>query len=319
MKKIAYIIGYFLVYLLIASCSNCKFYKMKEKKTGWEVAGLKGKVKEVRIFDAPKKQAYSILKFDIKGNLIEDFFLEANRYIYSYDDNGNNIKKYCYNSNGELSWTDSLKYDNNGYLLEVWRIDNQRKSSLLTSYKYDNCGNITEEIHFASDTCKLIFDYDEKGNNIKICKFNSDNIMEFKTTYMYDNKGNEIEECEYDSEGRLYLKMTTKYDENGNETEKCCYGPDGLLNTKEIYIYDDKGNMVEFCRKESGEKRYWKRICKFDEKGYNIEVFTYNVEGRLEERRINKFDKQGNRIEKIETTKDEVNRTIIEYDYYEDH
>ena len=89
--------------------------------------------------------------------------------------------------------------------------------------------------------------------------------------------------------------------------------------TKTIYKYDDKGNMVEFCRKESGEKRYWKRICKFDEKGYNIEVFTYNVDGKLEERRINKFDKQGNRTEKIETTKDEVNRTIIEYDYYEDH
>jgi hypothetical protein len=67
----------------------------------------------------------------------------------------------------------------------------------------------------------------------------------YSYAYKYDDKGNCIECCSYNSDGSLRYKEIYKYDDKGNQIESCSYNSDGSLSSKQIYKYDDKGNWVK--------------------------------------------------------------------------
>ena len=161
--------------------------------------------------------------------------------------------------------------------------------------------------------------YNEKGNKIKICRYDKYGKIDNKNTYKYDEKGNNIEHNTYDY-GRLALKDIYKYDEKGNKIEENTYDSDGRLFFKYIYKYDEKGNNIEKNKYDYNGRLDSKTTYKYDEKGNTIEQNTYYYDDRPAENYSYKYeyeyDKNNNWTQKIQyrnTIPNSIKERIIEY------
>jgi len=92
---------------------------------------------------------------------------------------------------------------------------------------------------------RLVYRYDEEGNNIQELEYNSDG--EFRGfNYKYDDRGRVVEVFGFGSNNHLYQKFNYKYDDRGRVIEKEKYeGLFGLLSCKftgmDVYKYDERG------------------------------------------------------------------------------
>ncbi len=82
-----------------------------------------------------------------------------------------------------------------------------------------------------------------------------------KLIYKYDEKGNEVEWASYDAGGKIEFGNTYKYDEKGNLMERVKFGVNGIIESKHIFEYDEKGSAVKWTTSKldtrSGKKRFF--------------------------------------------------------------
>ena len=180
---------------------------------------------------------------------------------------------------------------------------------------YDNKGNIIEKKCFNSDGSimkKLTFDYNDKGNIIKLNIYKNEND-EYTETYKYDENTNQIEKKCYKSDGSFMRKISIKYDDKGNKIEEVYEAKGDTSN--DIYKYDDKGNNIE-----SGFLSNGTFILEFaytyDEIGKIKEKKCYNNDGILFIVENYKYDINSMIIEKIVVENDEKAITTYKYDFY---
>ena len=189
------------------------------------------------------------------------------------------------------------------------------KSIKETTYKaVDKFGQIKKgNVFYDGFSSPFTIIYNEKGNQIKICRYDKYGKIDNKNTYKYDEKGNIIEHNTYD-DGRLVFKDIYKYDEKGNKIEKNHYYYDGRLDYKTTYKYDEKGNNIEENIYDYDYDGYGSKYTyKYDEKGNNIEKNYYGSNGRLDYKNTYKYDEKGNNIE--ENTYYYDDRPIENYSY----
>ena len=239
----------------------------QNKKTGWDAAKLKGKVKTYRILD---------YRFDEQGKP----FRGNTELLTEFDPKGRTTKMQVNNNGMIMSYHDT--YNSQGYLMESVSKDEDNKVLSTNLYEYDKQGNRTrhdlltdkgsifmstfskynekqqliEKSNCVGGECdeKRVFTYDDKGYLIQEDKYSKDELTS-KTLYKNDAKGNPIEQLTYDAQGKLLKKVTSTYDAEGNETENAVYrGADTLIQKKTYtYEYDKKKNWIKRTESENGE------------------------------------------------------------------
>ncbi|MFZ2656319.1 MAG: hypothetical protein WAX69_15410 [Victivallales bacterium] len=249
--------------------------KSVAKKTGWEVDGLKGKVKEnirlgydikgtprvsdinnlIKILDKAKhdkgNKTLGITNEDLDAQLAKEIAKlcigqKINQTVCRYDSKGNRIEQSTYSADGSLNTKYLDKHDDKGNITEQAGYNAVGTLTSKNIYKYDIKGMLIEDAYYATDGVlfqKLIYMYDENGNRIEATCYNSDGVLDFKDNSKYDEKGKQIEGTLYSADGSLEFKDIFKYDEKGNMIEQQGY-KDGALRKKSIYKCDENGNRI---------------------------------------------------------------------------
>lgn len=153
MKKIILAI---LSVLRLVSC------KQSEKKNDLTEENLKGKVKSI------KETTYEAVE---KFGQIEkgDALYDDDAFPFTiYNEKGNKIEEYWYNSDGSLLYKSTYKYDEKGNKIEENSYDSDGRLHSKYTYKYDEKGNIIEENWYDSDGSlyeKHTYKYEYDKNN----------------------------------------------------------------------------------------------------------------------------------------------------------
>jgi len=183
--------------------------------------------------------------------------------------------------------------------------------------KIKSCRNIYYAAKLSSDKLikigkqgEIFITFNEKGNKIEYCEYDSNGIQFHKETYKYDEEGNKIEYCEYKGV-KIQKREEYKYDDKSNLIEKYEYNSDGSIYIKEIYKYDNEGNKVEcydylLSYKHKDTYLITRHTYAYYGKSKLIaEYFGYKSNGSLDEvieSQLNhkieyKYDERGNLIE----------------------
>jgi len=195
----------------------------QQKKSDVEQAGLKGKVKTIKIDSAKisnktgqpvegKKVTIETTNYGENGMLVKSVRVdrgERGDYFYSYDASGSRLE----------------------------RIRNSTASSLVkTEFKYDASGNRVEENQTGESgpVGKVEYFYDAKGNCVEKKLYNNKTLFA-RRIYAYGPDGNPSEETEYDPKGSIVGKQSYTYelDSSGNWTKRMT-SAQGMSNGKQI-------------------------------------------------------------------------------------
>lgn len=149
-----------------------------------------------------------------------------------------------------------MKYFNkSGGLSSEGYIKSERPDGLWRFYHED--GSLSYEGNYKSGLSEGVWKwYDENGllSEERTCnaselvskKYYYQGNYKGKSTYKYDEHGNRVEKCYYDSEGTFNWKETKKFNEEGHLVEKIIYDSDGIKESLcrgewliEGYVRDD--------------------------------------------------------------------------------
>ena len=273
LKAIKYFLPLLSVFLLCCSnnakkeerkseCTQGKdstsVFSLINKKTDWEVDGLKGKVQEV---DDPSSSSYAL--YDIKGNRIKKNENDV-QTTYLYDEEGN-----CIESTNTISVFEARAY----YCVPTKRI-----------FKLDERGNKIKELRYNIHGILLGWSeyiYDDITNERKELSYGSGGNLESTCLLKYDMNGNMVEllSITYFNKGDTLTcwNYVCTYNEKGYITQEKENGGKSVE-----YIYDEKGNLAE---KNERENDYYKKfVYKHDSIGNIIEETQIRTWNRTKEK-----------------------------------
>ena len=173
-----------------------------------------------------------IYKHDSNGNKIEEFWHKPDgslqsKFVSKYN-KANEIEKNLYNSDEVLVCKWIYKYDDNGNQIEG-NSTYYLESSLgvKTTCKFDDKGNQIKSNWYNKDGSvvagTMTFEYNANGKLISSNSVNNNgSYLNSETTYKYDDMGNQIEENISSTNASLRHKKIFKYtyDDKGNWVKK---------------------------------------------------------------------------------------------------
>ena len=256
LKAIKYLLPLLSVFLLCCSnnakkeerkseCTQGKdstsVFSLINKKTDWEVDGLKGKVQEVDFHEGKVQE--------VDGKVQEVNIPWSSGYAM-YNIKGKRIKQY---KDGVLT---SYLYDEEGNCIGS-----------------TNTISVCEERGYFYVPTKRVFKLDERGNKIKELRYNGNGILLEWSEYIYDDITNERKDLSYGSGGNLESTCLLKYDTNGNMVESLgitYFNKGDTLIRKNswnyVRTYNEKGYITH--EKEKWGNKWDKSVeYIYDEKG----------------------------------------------------
>ena len=157
-----------------------------------------------------KRVSYSTNAPDIK-NTIERIF----------DENGNVVKTTESKDNGRYVYITTQTYDERGNILTNFKVgeNSEVETDRVHSYVYDDDGKIIEETtgtRGAESGNRYVYEYDERGNNVKRELYFGDEL-DSTIIRSYDDDDNVIKMViDYAKEGKVSSVYEYEYDECGN-------------------------------------------------------------------------------------------------------
>lgn len=160
---------------------------------------------------------------------------------YEYNETGKLILRKSIDEDNECEWEEFFEYDNDNLISEIRK--DYGKKVFERKIKYDEAGNVLEIIKQENNEypIKQVFDYDNKGNEIKNLIYNHKNILVSKSLFEYDEKsqvikieeqdvskhntsilnydaaGNQVMQEDLDIEGNLIQRVVREYNENNEK------------------------------------------------------------------------------------------------------
>lgn len=178
----------------------------QQKKTDVEQAGLKGKVKTVKIEEAKLSNK--------SGKVVEG--KRVHLETQNYSDKGMLMKAVRFDAGAPTNYFYS--YESNGSRLELSRTATTQ-SRIKSEFVFDANGNRIEEIQIGDEGLvnKMVYTFDANGRLAETRIFNKQGLFA-RRTYAYGADSNPTQEAEYDAKGALAGKQTYSYelDSTGN-------------------------------------------------------------------------------------------------------
>lgn len=208
-------------------------------------------------------------KYDSSFNLLTD---EFHTYKYDFDNYGNKVKRYSYNSSGGIFQTEVFKNDSVGNPIEILDYDYKMKDiEHKTLLEYDKMGNLIkqsvyDDIDSLSETNS--YEYNDKKLEMKMTSYKYDFLL-FKYSYQYDNKNRVIEKTTYENGREIVRKTLYEYDYNGNKTKETIYSlndeEDLSIDSRKLFKYDKANNLIEEIHISDGKE--YKTTFEYNESG----------------------------------------------------
>ena len=203
-------------------------------------------------------------------------------YEYTYDENGNCIKK-VYTENGFPSEYTYYTYDEKGNMVKKDEIRPQ--SELHYGYAYNDAGQMVKEWDTASNGGSTTFEYDSRGFMIRKSRYLHDATEPYEIReYAYDENGNKIKESSL-TNGMPFELFTWTYDENGNMTSELpgIYYDGENLEYKLAYrwLYDEHSNLIGESDDPYNEEVTPHTKYTYNDAGEILEAYTIQSDGKL--------------------------------------
>lgn len=253
--------------LAIALLATTIAFGQTNKKSGWERASLKGKVK------TSLQTGYQLADDGKQIPMNSEIFVQ-------YDKNGNTVKMISKQNGLVINFVDT--YDEKGLLSESASKDDSNTLLSKNLYEYDERGNLTR--HDVETPSGEIFmsrlnAYDANDRLIErsecmvgICDekivyiYNADNKvseenhyskekLSKKVLFTYDAKGNIVEKRVVDAENALQQRVVSTFDANDNAVEVKYFDKEGKVSKTETYlfVYDKKKNWTKKTMSVNGK------------------------------------------------------------------
>lgn len=203
-----------------------------------------------------------------------------------YDEQGNEIARFTYNSEGELEEHIKMKLEN-GLPVEE-RLELNGEPAEYVSRTFDEKGRLIT----------LTKHYLEGGNDT--------------TTYTYEGDHLVLKQV-VDSDGEEGEKSQWKYSDNKLQHE-VNYDNDGDLENEKIYTYDDDGLLSEITEIAYNDGVAEKTVSVMDEQERLIAEKKYDAKGRLVARNIITYNEDGKAIQIEEENTRGKKIVTMEYD-----
>ncbi len=187
----------------------------------------------------------------------------AGYYKFIYDLDGNKVKEEEYSVNGELvRYWEYLDFDEHGSYKKFHYVpvlnESENGEELWEEYNYEyNTEGIIKTKKEIADSHYIIYEYDERGIEIKYTVYNLDDSVRFYTTSIpkYDSNGKlmyverfsngELDyRIEYDEKEREICSYTY-INENFYQYVKTTYDNDGKEHGSTVYTYEDGVTRIE--------------------------------------------------------------------------
>ena len=222
--------------------------------------------------------------YDKKGNLIKitsKDFDEQREYEchFEYDDDGNVIKKYGWEYNGQAD-NPKREFD------YEYEYDKKGNRTLLKSYMPD--GSLED---------KIVYEYDKDDNLISMTRYDSKEEYYTKYEYTYDKRGNEMLYIQYDKNNEIIQKTEWEYDGKGELVYSAQYTAGGVLNNKYVREKNGAGSKGVSTRYDENGNGTVAYEMTFDKKGNQVLYVEYS-DGKVSAKTEYEYDRFGNCIEK---------------------
>lgn len=253
-----------ILVLIVVSFVCMSWSPIENHYTGWDLYGLKGKVKELHIklynMHVPNGMA---IPYSDEVHSEDIYFSEDGRidstismpirwkHIYTYSEDTVICDQY-YENSASFSNKEISVYDKDGKIVEKILYDSDMTVYQKKIFSYDAKQRIA--------SCLSVDGSDYEHEQIKDFTFNprglvtscnhyrwygeNPHFLDYKIYYKYDKQGNTIMRKKKDRTGRIDFVQKMEYNKNG-----CCsaiWYDDELACTCE-YEYDENGNYV-VCR-----------------------------------------------------------------------
>lgn len=191
-------------------------------------------------------------------------------------------------------------------------------------YEYDSRGNEVKLIQYnwdASIGYYGIYQYDNQGNRVKVIWYNSDESIDYYYTYEYDGQGNRIKRIRYNSDGsRAWIWCyEDEYDSQGNQIKKIRYNSDGSVDEvqcyKKEYKYDKYGNPIKEIKYYSDSTMKGWYEYEYDNQGNLIKDTWYKVDVGKSFWHEYEYDEQRNLVKETEYFSKSGKGQCYEYEY----
>lgn len=205
-------------------------------------------------------------EYELDGKMItEGYFCGGYqlRYVYGYDQNGNQITKQMHKERNGKIW--------DGY---VEKCEYDKDGNLIAEYSYKDDGII-------SWVSSHMYEYDQDNNKLVQYSYDVDDIRYIHYTWSYDNNGKVLNERCFNPDGSAdwWNSKTYKRDTNGNMIEECDFHQDGSIRQLTICKYDSDGNLEKEYEYNDGDILH--RICEYDSDGRIVTEKVYNDDGSI--------------------------------------
>ncbi len=112
----------------------------------------------------------------------------------------------------------TYKYNENEKLIKKEKKDKSGKTISQKDFKYNNENKIIKEIYIGKKTYTTAYNYNKKGEQIKI-SYSVDTTVNYTLKYTYTDKGEINTEEKYDQIHRIIYRITYHYAENNKATK----------------------------------------------------------------------------------------------------
>ena len=200
------------------------------------------KMEQSENFADRSRNTHCAFKYDNKGNLAEEAFLDGNKITYKYNNQNELTEKITFVKKENVLKPEekiTMSYDKKGNLTEYIAYNADGSLILKELNKYDSAGNLIEQCKIVEEgkPCwKTINKYNEKGKITEQFMYDTDGTAKDYAGYKYNDQGILIEETK-----GIGRKNVTAYDNYGNPAES-------LSGTRKLtykYEYDNSGNWVK--------------------------------------------------------------------------
>ena len=201
-----------------------------------------------------------------------------------FDDTANVVKRF--DSEGHLIQRDEV--DSETGEIRHSMLYERGSSARLTGIRYEQF-----YLDGSSETTSRAFEYDERGNVVRVTTFDEEGLLAREVMREYDEAGNPVSEITRDATGETLRES------------RCSYSSDGKLAT-----LDSTDHLVS----DGGEPMSWHYEYRYDELGRLIEVTIDDGSASGPSSRRFEYDERGNVIRDTDGTDGTAILTTYRYD-----